>query len=132
MIFIAIGGNDVFNLTAPWLWGKDIINCLKILKSYNKNPLIIFSPVPCVGRFPAIPEPLSLVFGYWEFLLQEYLSLVVCLIENVQLLEERFPDGEEFFMSDGIHPSALSYKLWSAKLSKIAIEFLQKYKSNSV
>jgi len=46
-------------------------------------------------------------------------------MEDAYLLEERFPDGKEFFMDDGIHPSELAYKLWSEKLASTAIEMMQ-------
>ena len=62
LILVYIGGHDVFNLTAPWVWERNIIRCIKILVRDGRKPLILFSPVPCVGRFPAIPNPLRLVF----------------------------------------------------------------------
>ena len=34
------------------------------------------------------------------------------------------PDGKEFFLDDGIHPSQLAYKLWSEKLASTAVEML--------
>ena len=125
LILVSIGGNDVFNLTAPWVWEMNIIRCIKILVRDGRKPLILFSPVPCVGRFPAIPNPLRLVFGYWELLLQNSLSIVMNSMEDAYLLDERFPDGKEFFMDDGIHPSELAYKLWSEKLASTAIEMMQ-------
>ena len=124
LILVSIGGNDVFNLTAPWVWERNLIRCIKILVRDGRKPLILFSPVPCVGRFPAIPNPLRLVFGYWELLLQNILIIVMNSVEDAYLLEERFPDGKEFFMDDGIHPSELAYKLWSEKLASTAIEMM--------
>ena len=69
-----------------------------------------------------------MVFGYWELLLQSSLSIVMYSMEDVYLLEERFPDGREFFMDDGIHPSELAYKLWSEKLASTAIEMIEESK----
>ena len=128
LILVSIGGNDVFNLTAPWVWERNLIKCINILARGGKKPLILFSPVPCVGRFPAIPNPLRMVFGYWELLLQSSLSIVMYSLEDVYLLEERFPDGREFFIDDGIHPSELAYKLWSEKLASTAIEMIEESK----
>ena len=124
LIIASIGGNDVFNLTPPWVWERDLIRCIKNLVRDGRKPLIIFSPVPCVGRFPAIPNPLRLAFGYWELLLQTSLDLVMNSIEDAHLLEDRFPDGKEFFLDDGIHPSQLAYKLWSEKLASTAVEMM--------
>ena len=122
MIIASIGGNDVFNLTPPWVWVRDLIICIINLVRDGSKPLILFSPVPCVGRFPAIPNPLRLVLGYWELLLQTRLALVMNSIEDDHLLEDRLPDGKEFFLDDGIHPSQLAYKLLSEKLASTAVE----------
>ena len=129
IIIIGIGGNDVFNLTSPWIWVKHLDSCVKYFLKDGKTPIILFSAVPCVGRFPAIPKPLRFAFGYWEFLLQKSLILFVNSKENVNLLCERFPDGEEYFLEDGIHPSNLAYKLWSEKLASMSVELL-KLKTN--
>ena len=57
MIMVAIGGNDVFRLTSPWKWEKQLKNCLFLLQTKSRDPLIIFSHVPPVGHFPAIKIP---------------------------------------------------------------------------
>ena len=57
--------------------------------------------------------------------MQTSLSIVMNSIEDSNLLEERFPDGKEFFMDDGIHPSELAYKLWSGKLASTDIAMMK-------
>ncbi len=120
LIFVAIGGNDIFNLTAPWIWLNHLEICVKYFFKNEESPIILFSAVPCVGRFPAIPNPLRLFFGYWELILQNSLKLFVSKKKNVYLLKERFPDGREYFLEDGIHPSMLAYNLWSKKLASLS------------
>ncbi len=106
------------------VWERGGIRWTKKLGRDRGKPVSRFSPVPCVGRFPAIPNPLRLVLGYWELLLQTSLALVMNSIEDAHLLEDRFPDGKEFFLDDGIHPSQLAYKLWSEKLASTAVEMM--------
>ena len=130
LILVSIGGNDVFKLTPPWVWERDLVRCVKLLVVDGRKPLILFSPVPCVGRFPAVPNPLRMAFGYWELLLQTSLALVMNSTEDAQLLEDRFPDGKEYFLDDGIHSSQLAYDLWSQKLASITIEMLQQHKTS--
>ena len=48
LILVSIGGNDVFKLTPPWVWGRDLVRCVKLLARGGRKPLILFSPVPCV------------------------------------------------------------------------------------
>lgn len=102
LILVSIGGNDVFKLTPPWVWKRDLVRCLKLLVRDGRKPLILFTPVPCVGRFLAIPNPLRLAFGCWELLLQTSLTLVMNSTEDAHLLEDRFPDEKEYFLDDGI------------------------------
>ena len=119
-----MGGNDVFQLTPPWIWKNNINTCVKLLFQNYKKPLILFSPVPPVGRFPAIPNPLKIAFGFWEFLLQASLAQAINSMDNAYLLDERFPDGKEYYLEDGIHPSPLAYDPWSEKLAIMTVELL--------
>ena len=64
LVLVSMGGNDVFQLTPPWVWKNNINTCVKLLFQNYKNPLILFSPVPPVGRFPAIPNPLRIAVSY--------------------------------------------------------------------
>jgi len=124
LVLVSMGGNDVFHLTPPWIWVKNIDKCVKLIFQKNKNPLILFSAVPPVGRFPAIPSPLKIAFGFWEFLLQGCLAQVINSMDNAYLLNERYPDGKKFYLEDGIHPSRLAYEPWSEKLAIMTAELL--------
>ena len=124
LVLVSIGGNDVFQLTPPWIWKKNIEKCIKLIFQKNKNPVILFSPVPPVGRFPAIPNPLRIALGFWEFLLQECLAQVINSMDNAYLLDERYPDGKKYYLEDGIHPSQLAYEPWSEKLANLTVELL--------
>ena len=122
LVLISMGGNDVFKLTPPWVWKKNIDTCVKLIIKNEKKPLILFSPVPPVGRFPAIPSPLSIAFGLWEFILQTCLAQIINSMDNVYLLDDRFPDDKKYYLKDGIHPSPLAYEPWSEKLAIMTIE----------
>ena len=124
LVLVSIGGNDVFQLTSPWTWKKNINTCVNILFKNYKKPLILFSPVPPVGRFPAIPTPLRLAFGFWEYLLQAILAHEIKTMNNAFLLDERFPDCKKYYLDDGIHPSSIAYDPWSEKLAIMTIELL--------
>ena len=128
LVLVSIGGNDVFKLTPPWVWKKNIDTCVRFLiQNYNK-PLILFSPVPPVGRFPAIPVPLSIAFGFWEFLLQASLVQTINSIDKAYLLNESFPGDKKYYLEDGIHPSPLAYGPWSEKLANMTLELLNQKK----
>jgi len=124
LVLVSMGGNDVFQLTPPWVWKKNINTCVKLLFQNYKKPLILFSPVPPVGRFPAIPNPLRITFGFWEFLLQASLAQAINSMDNAYLLDEVFPEGKEYYLEDGIHPSSLAYDPWSEKLAIMTVELL--------
>ena len=46
------------------------------------------------------------------------------LTPEAERLLERFPDGKEYFMEDGIHPSKLAYELWSEKLASLSYKLI--------
>ena len=131
IIMVAIGGNDVFKLTSPWKWEKQLKNCLFLLQTKSRDPLIIFSHVPPVGHFPAIQNPLRLAFGFWRYLLQSSLNRVIHSNLQVHLLDEDFPPISEYFLEDGIHPAPLAYRLWAEALARQSIKLLEKHKQSS-
>ena len=124
LVLVSMGGNDVFQLTPPWVWKNNINTCVKLLFEKENKPLILFSPVPPVGRFPAIPNPLRITFSFWGLLLQASLDQTINSMDNAYLLDERFPEGKEYYLEDGIHPSPLAYDPWSEKLAIMTLELL--------
>ena len=124
LVLVSMGGNDVFQLTPPWVWKNNINACVKLLFEKENKPLILFSPVPPVGRFPAIPNPLRITFSFWGLLLQASLAQTINSMDNAYLLDERFPEGKEYYLEDGIHPSPLAYDPWSEKLAIMTLELL--------
>ena len=124
LVLVSMGGNDVFQLTPPWVWKNNINTCVKLLYEKENKPLILFSPVPPVGRFPAIPNPLRIMFSFWGLLLQASLDQTINSMDNAYLLDERFPEGKEYYLEDGIHPSPLAYDPWSEKLAIMTLELL--------
>ena len=128
LVLVSMGGNDVFQLTPPWVWKNNINTCVKLLFEKENKPLILFSPVPPVGRFPAIPNPLRITFSFWGLLLQASLAQTINSMDNAYLLDERFPEGKEYYLEDGIHPSPLAYDPWSEKLAIMTVELLNRKK----
>ena len=57
IIMVAIGGNDVIKLTSPWKWEKQLKNCLFLLQTKSRDPLIIFSHVPPAVSYTHLTLP---------------------------------------------------------------------------
>ena len=131
IIMVAIGGNNVFKLTSTWKWEKQLKNCLFLLQTISRDPVIIFSHVPPVGHFPAIQNPLRLAFGFWRYLLQSNLNRVIHSNLQVHLLDEDFPPIRQYFLEDGIHPAPLAYRLWAETLARKSIKLLEKKNKSS-
>lgn len=125
VILIAIGGNDIFKLTPSWKWELSIKHCVSLIQEKSQHPLIIFSTVPPVGHFPAIPHPLKLVYGLWANLLQDSMNRILNSDLEAYLLIEDFPKSRAFFLEDGVHPSPLAYRLWAEALARQSIKLLQ-------
>ena len=57
LMLVSIGGNDVFKLTPPWVWERDLVRCVKLLVRDGRKPLILFYPVPALPSRSQSPPP---------------------------------------------------------------------------
>ncbi len=115
IIVIALGGNDVFTLNSPQNFRRDMSDLISILREKNKNAEIFLANVPMVRDFIALPHPLKYVLAQLAKLHHFNAIDLVSDLENVYYFDDVKKVNEEFF-SDGIHPSAVGYDLWSEEM----------------
>lgn len=114
---ILIGANDCFKFTSPRKFQNALSEFLATLTSIDSVSKIIIPIIPPVNQFPAIPRIIQFFLGWHRHILAKE---IINLKTQFPLLDfehgsEKFPNN--FFASDGIHPSDLGYELLAKQIS---------------
>lgn len=117
VILIALGGNDVFGLSSPRRWRREMTKLLEILTAKYPNAFILVANVPMVRDFRAMPNPLRYVLSRLARLQHFNSREFVAPFPNARYFDAVKPVDDDFF-SDGIHPSARGYDLWARDLAE--------------
>jgi lysophospholipase L1-like esterase len=124
LVVVGLGGNDSFTLNSPWRWKKDIQLLISTIRKRCGTVPIVFIALPPIREFPAFTSLMQYVLGGWAALLGRVLSDVIKDEKNV-FFDTRLirletwgkrlsPETKaEDFFCDGVHPSALTYRLWA-------------------
>lgn len=124
LIAIALGGNDAFELNTPWGWRMDTNALIGALRKKYPDAKIAFMHLPPIREFSAFTKGLKWALGglveiFGEVLTEEiknhpnafFHHQIVSLKTWHEQVGENLP-VEDFF-SDGVHPSALNYRIWA-------------------
>ena len=121
LILVALGGNDVFELSSPKKWRRNMSKLLGTLREKHPNTTILLANVPMVRDFIAMPNPLRYVLSRLAKLHHFNLQDLAANVENVYYYDDIKRVTDDFF-SDGIHPSSYGYDIWAESM----VEFLLK------
>ena len=112
-VLISLGVNDVTSGLSlkKWLVLQDRLAGLLRGKFGARH--IIFTPLPPMHHFPALPQPLRWVLGSRAKQFNQALSGFIANQPNCSLLAFDLPMQAEYIASDGFHPSAATYALWA-------------------
>ena len=125
VILIALGGNDVFGLSSPRKWRKEMTKMLEILQRKYPNAEILLANVPMVRDFRAMPNPLRYVLSRLAKLQHFNSREFIAPLEKIAYFDAVKAVDDDFF-SDGIHPSAIGYDLWARDM----VEFMSKVRES--
>ena len=118
-VLISLGVNDVTSRVSASAWISQCIQLTEILKSKYSAKRIIWSDLPKMEKFTAMPQPLRWAIGERKNYLRNALVSWIEQQDDVELLE--FPDVfnspdvniEDWIASDGYHPGEKVYALWA-------------------
>jgi len=113
---VLLGVNDVFRLTSVKAWLASLRLLAESLTERGCQ-VIVFSSVPPVGRFPALPQPLRAILGLRASLLDQYLERLTRELPRAAFCRVRFPTGAANVATDGVHPSSDGYCDWAQQLA---------------
>lgn len=130
LIVVTMGVNDTTGLTQTKQWQQQLNELIDWLKPHCDGP-IVFTQVPPMMKFPALPAPLRYLIGLRALLIDAYLQKV-CAQHNQVFYVGVEPDFEpELMAEDGYHPSALGYREWARAITPELSRVMDQYKEES-
>lgn len=141
LIVIGLGGNDTFKLNTPWYWKKSMRKLVQALHQKHPESQIVITYMPPVHTFLAFSPLIRFFLGNLTKLLGRemtrlapdydylsYFNYVVSWEHWITHSEARNPGD---FFSDGVHPSALTYRLWGQDTARFIYESVMPRKEQS-
>jgi lysophospholipase L1-like esterase len=129
---ISIGVNDVTGFTSWRRWRSNVTQIIEILKARYQCRLVVFTALPPMHEFPALPQPLRWVLGQRAKYLNTALLKLVNKYHGVNVLtltlnpigNDQSDNTLKYMAEDGFHPQVAGYQLWSNAVVKLVNEEL--------
>lgn len=119
---VSIGVNDVTKYVSLKRWRQNINAIVELLTSKFDCENILFTALPPIHSFPALPQPLRTLLGFRAFLLNHALSECVTACTYAEMLHVtglneggNMKDIQQsgLMAKDGFHPSTKGYEVWA-------------------
>ena len=132
LIVLGIGGNDAFQLNSPSRFRAEAIGLLEAVRHRQPSAPILIANLPPIRTFPAFPATMQRFLGGLVELYDQAILDLPHRFERVHYAagavgrdwRERHGSSLEIeeLYCDGVHPSALTYRLWSEDLATLAAD----------
>jgi len=119
VVLVSIGVNDVTRRTSVRQWQQDLSALTQYLIHHLGATTIIYTALPPMHKFPALPQPLRMFIGNQAKRLNQALQAHCTQQANTHYLAFEVPFKEEYMAGDGYHPSAKAAALWGRAASTI-------------
>ncbi|AXT40853.1 SGNH/GDSL hydrolase family protein [Alteromonas sp. BL110] len=119
---ISIGVNDVTKFVSLKRWQQNIDAISALLIDKFGCERIVFTALPPIHCFPALPQPLRALLGWRALLLNQALVKSVTACSNAEILyvtalnvRGTVVDIQQsgLMAEDGFHPSSKGYEMWA-------------------
>ncbi len=124
LALIAVGVNDATGRRSPARWLDDLVRLRDRLRDGSPGVRLLWSGLPPMHAFPALPRPLRDYLGERSRGLDAALAAWVAGDPTMQHLP--LPDlrGDGMMASDGFHPGPAGHRLWADLLAPAAAAIL--------
>lgn len=132
LVLLGLGGNDAFQANTPARFLRHTRRVLDHLRArYPEVPIVLLT-VPPIYDFIGFTRLLRVFLGGLARLFGKCLTHLTQQYDNLHYFDEelslrRFqelvgrPSRPVEFFSDGVHPTALTYRIWADELSKYVL-----------
>ena len=118
-VLISLGVNDVTSILSKRQWLKLQTQLANQLMEKFKARQVIFTSLPPMHHFPALPQPLRWVLGLRAKQFNRGLKAMVEKRPGCHLLVFDLPMQADHIAIDGFHPSATTYGLWAKQAAEL-------------
>ncbi|CAM3817972.1 SGNH/GDSL hydrolase family protein [Rheinheimera salexigens] len=122
VVVVSIGVNDVTALRSAQAYRIQIQQLMSCIHSKFADPfaepIVLFSAIPDMQQFIALPSPLNHWLGIKAAELNQVLHSELVNWPKAIIVNAEMPLTEDMFAADGFHPSALGCAIWAQKLSE--------------
>ncbi len=118
-VLVSCGVNDVTRSTSSVDFAVHLQQLQQRLLQHYKARVVIYTALPPMHKFPALPQPLRWFLGAKARRLDRVLQAFVQQQPQARLLTLDLPFSREYMASDGFHPSAQATPLWAGAAAVI-------------
>ncbi|KKO46720.1 G-D-S-L lipolytic protein [Arsukibacterium ikkense] len=121
LVVVSIGVNDVTALHSKPEFQQQIKTLLTRLASDFTNPQVLFSAIPPMQHFTALPSPLNFWLGLKAGMLNQALASELKNWPKAQLVYSNLALTADMLAADGFHPSAKGSRIWAQILAEAIV-----------
>ena len=118
IVIISSGVNDILQQHSALKWQQNFLHLYRSLQAYFGQPQILFTQVPPLQYFTALPKQLAWYLGKWSNYYNQQLHSHSKHLVNFHYVAIDLPTSREYLATDGFHPSHLSYTIWAQDIFK--------------
>lgn len=122
VVVMSVGVNDVTGRTPVSDWLRNLHDIATLLTTKFQARRILFSSVPPMHVFPALPQPLRWWLGARAEALNEHAAALAHHHPHWNRVAIPFPFEPGYMATDGFHPGAQAYSLWGNHVAMIIRE----------
>lgn len=125
VVVTSVGVNDVTRLMSARTWIKQQQQFYQLIQAKFQPELIIATGVPPMHLFPALPNPLSWLFGQYAKQMNFQLKKMIVKQKDMQWIEydiQKYQSMNLEMAKDGFHPSKEIYQIWGKDVADRILE----------
>ncbi|WP_411690760.1 SGNH/GDSL hydrolase family protein [Acinetobacter towneri] len=125
VVVTSVGVNDVTRLMSARTWIKQQQQFYQLIQAKFQPELIIATGVPPMHLFPALPNPLSWLFGQYAKQMNLQLKKMIAQQKDMQWIEydiQKYQSMNLEMAKDGFHPSKEIYQIWGKEVAERILE----------
>jgi len=123
---VSIGVNDVTKIVSIETWNKNIAKIHTLLTQKFAVKYVIYSAIPAMQQFPALPFPLRYFLGKTAQQMNRQLQEKYNNKKDSTVLSIQLPITTHYMAHDGFHPNPVGYTLWAQHVVQLVLQYQNK------